>query len=65
MGDLLTTIPAILLLIFLLWNHKKRQAWQSRYDAVEQTAIEIARNRMETCDGAGGRLRHLYGLTPA
>ncbi|MBT4605605.1 MAG: hypothetical protein HOC52_01445 [Thiotrichales bacterium] len=48
MGELLTTIPAILLLIFLLWNHKKRQAWQSRYDAVEQTAIEIARNRMET-----------------
>jgi uncharacterized membrane protein len=43
---ILTIIPAILLLIFLLWSHKKSRVWQSHYDAVERAANEIARKRM-------------------
>ncbi|HIJ23425.1 MAG: hypothetical protein HON68_01950 [Gammaproteobacteria bacterium] len=47
MIDLITTIPVLLLLVYVVKGHFQRQAWQSRYDAVEQTAIEISHSRMK------------------
>ncbi len=47
MVDLWTIIPALSLLLFLLWERRKRQAWQAHYDAVEETAIRLARARKQ------------------
>ena len=41
----LSIISAILLLGYLIFERRKRQQWQARYEAVEQRVIEIARYR--------------------
>lgn len=47
MEDLLVILSGLFLLAYLLRSHRRQQAWQARYDAVEQRAIELSRARDE------------------